>query len=135
MVKLEMAIQQIRRRENNIKIDRNKLGFEDVSRFELALLLFQFLLLCWTFEYITRDVGFEVLTALTMKSSVFWDITLTSPVKVNRRFRGTYRLSLRDRRVSQQRNHYEVGSKQSRHHAGFLLALIFKPEVGRHMFL
>jgi hypothetical protein len=28
------------------------------------------------------DVGFEVLTAVVMKSSVFWDITPCSPLKV-----------------------------------------------------
>jgi hypothetical protein len=31
-------------------------------------------------------VGFEVLTAVVMKSPIFWDITLCSPLKVNRRF-------------------------------------------------
>jgi hypothetical protein len=31
-------------------------------------------------------VGFEVLTAVVMNSSVFWDIMPCSPLKVNRRF-------------------------------------------------
>jgi hypothetical protein len=35
---------------------------------------------------ITLFVGFEVLTAVVMKSSVFWDTTLRSPLEVNRRF-------------------------------------------------
>jgi hypothetical protein len=35
-------------------------------------------------------LGFEVLTAVVMKSTVFWDITPCSPLKVNRRFRGIY---------------------------------------------
>jgi hypothetical protein len=39
-------------------------------------------------------VGFDVFTAVIMKSSVFWDITLCSPLKVNRRFGETYRLHL-----------------------------------------
>jgi hypothetical protein len=39
-------------------------------------------------------VGFEVLTAVVMKSSVFWDITPCSPLKVNRCFGGTYRIHL-----------------------------------------
>jgi hypothetical protein len=30
-------------------------------------------------------VGFEVLTGVVMKSSVFWDITPCSPLKVSRR--------------------------------------------------
>jgi hypothetical protein len=34
-----------------------------------------------------------------MKSSVFLDITPCSPLKVNRRFGGTYRLHLRSRRL------------------------------------
>jgi hypothetical protein len=32
---------------------------------------------------ITRYVGFEVLTAVVMKSTIFWDITPCSPLKVN----------------------------------------------------
>jgi hypothetical protein len=31
-------------------------------------------------------VGFEALSAVVMKSSLFWDITPCSPLKVNRRF-------------------------------------------------
>jgi hypothetical protein len=37
-------------------------------------------------------VGPEILTAVVMTSPVFWNITLCSPVKVNRHFRGTCRL-------------------------------------------
>jgi hypothetical protein len=33
-----------------------------------------------------KVVQFEVLTAMAMKSSIFWDIMLRSLVKVNRRF-------------------------------------------------
>jgi hypothetical protein len=36
--------------------------------------------------------------------SIFWDITPCSPLKVNRRFEGTYRFFLQDRRTSQARN-------------------------------
>jgi hypothetical protein len=39
-------------------------------------------------------VGSEVLTAMVMKSNIFWDITPCSPLKVNRRFGGAYRLNL-----------------------------------------
>jgi hypothetical protein len=31
-------------------------------------------------------VGFEVLTAVIMRNSIFWDVTPFSPLKVNRRF-------------------------------------------------
>jgi hypothetical protein len=37
------------------------------------------------------NVGFEVLTAVIMKSTDFCDITPCSPLKVNRLFGGTYR--------------------------------------------
>jgi hypothetical protein len=36
----------------------------------------------------------EVLTAMVMMSSVFWDITPCSPLEINRRFGGTFRLLL-----------------------------------------
>jgi hypothetical protein len=39
-------------------------------------------------------VEFKVLTAVVMKSSVFWDIMPCSPLKVNRRFGRTYPLNL-----------------------------------------
>jgi hypothetical protein len=38
----------------------------------------------------STSVGFEVLTAMVMKSTIFWDITPCSPLNVNRRFGGTY---------------------------------------------
>jgi hypothetical protein len=37
----------------------------------------------------------EVLTAVIMKSSVFWDMMPCSPLKVNRHFGGTYHLYLK----------------------------------------
>jgi hypothetical protein len=43
-------------------------------------------------------VGFEVFTAVVMKSIVFWDMTPCSPLSVNRRFGGTYRLHLQGRK-------------------------------------
>jgi hypothetical protein len=43
-------------------------------------------------------VGIEVLTAVIMKSTIFWDITPCSPLSVNRRFAGTYRLHLHGQR-------------------------------------
>jgi hypothetical protein len=49
-------------------------------------------------EYIFTDVEFEVLTPVVMKSTIFWDITPRSPLRVNRRFGGTYCLHLQGRR-------------------------------------
>jgi hypothetical protein len=60
---------------------------------------------------ITR-VGFEVLSAVTEKGSVFWDIIPSSPVKIKRRFSGTRGHVLQNRTVSQARNQHEAGSIQ-----------------------
>jgi hypothetical protein len=68
-------------------------------------------------------VRFEVLTAVVMKSIIFCDITPCSPLKVNRRFGGTYRLHLQGRKISRARNQREI-----RWQAEALLArLIFRP--------
>jgi hypothetical protein len=48
-------------------------------------------------------VGFDVLTAVVMKNTSFWDITPRGPLEVNRRFGGAYRLHLRCRRINQAR--------------------------------
>jgi hypothetical protein len=42
-------------------------------------------------------VGLDVLTAVVLKSTIFWDITPCSPLKVNRRFGGIYCLNLHRR--------------------------------------
>jgi hypothetical protein len=60
----------------------------------------------------------EVLTAVVMKSSLFWDITPCSPLKVNRHFRRTRRASA----------FYLL-------HVGFLLSVFFNPEDGGNMLL
>jgi hypothetical protein len=43
-------------------------------------------------EHDTDIVGFEVLTKVVMKCTIFWYTIPCSPLKVNRRFRGTCRL-------------------------------------------
>jgi hypothetical protein len=50
------------------------------------------------------DIEFVVLTVVTVKSSVFYDITPFSPVEVHRRFGGKYRKHLQGRKVNQSRN-------------------------------
>jgi hypothetical protein len=42
--------------------------------------------------------GFEVFTAVVMKSIIFWDMTPCSLLSFNRCFEGTYRLHLQGRR-------------------------------------
>jgi hypothetical protein len=46
------------------------------------------------YKQLMSHVGFDVFTAVVMKSIVFWDITPCSPLSVNRRFGGTYSLLL-----------------------------------------
>jgi hypothetical protein len=47
-----------------------------------------------TQRFSVKCVGFVVVTAVTVKSYITWDITLCSVVKVNRHFGETYRLHL-----------------------------------------
>jgi hypothetical protein len=56
--------------------------------------------------------GLGILTAVVMKSSILWDITLRSPLKVNQRFGGTCHLHLQGRRIGQARNQYEAHRMQ-----------------------
>jgi hypothetical protein len=81
-------------------------------------------LLSWAYNQV-RQVGLEVLTAVVMKSTIFWDITPRSLLKVNRRFGGTYRLHLHGWRISRARN-----QRKSRWQAEFCL-----PPAGDDMFL
>jgi hypothetical protein len=53
-------------------------------------------------------IEFEVLTAVIMKRSIFWDITLCRLFKVDRYFGGICRLRLQRRIISQGRNQSEV---------------------------
>jgi hypothetical protein len=58
-------------------------------------------------------LGFKGLTAVVMKSSIFWDITLCSPLKVTWYFGGTCHLHLQGQRICQARHQHETDSKQS----------------------
>jgi hypothetical protein len=48
-----------------------------------------------------KPVGFEVFTAVIMKSIIFWDMPPCSPLSFIRRFGGTYRLHLQGLRIVQ----------------------------------
>jgi hypothetical protein len=66
-----------------------------------------------------------------MQNSVFWDKTSCSPLKVNRRFGGTYRLHLQSRIISRAR--YRRKSRWQAEicfRAGFLFGLFFDTEDG-----
>jgi hypothetical protein len=67
-------------------------------------------------DRVSHCVGFEVLTAVVMKSSVLWAIMLCSTLKVNGLFGGAYMFA-------------------TCFHAGFLLGLFLDPEDGGDMFL
>jgi hypothetical protein len=65
-------------------------------------------------ELINHGLGFEVLTAVDMKSSIFWDVTPYSTSKVIRRFGAACRLQLQGRRISYENNQREASSKETR---------------------
>jgi hypothetical protein len=67
-------------------------------------------------------LDFEVLEVVTMKSTIFWDVTACSLVEVCKRFRGKYCVH----RVSQASN---------KHTEPLILCLLFNPEDGRSTFL
>jgi hypothetical protein len=73
----------------------------------------------------THQVGFEVFTAVMLKSIIFWDMTPCSPLCSNRRFGGTQRLHLQGRRNVQ----------QTTEQACWFVGLFFDPEDGGAMFL
>jgi hypothetical protein len=52
-------------------------------------------------------VGFQDVTAVVMKSTVFWEI-MCSPLKVNRHLGETYRLHFHGLKISRTRNQNEM---------------------------
>jgi hypothetical protein len=65
-----------------------------------------------------------------MKSSILWDIMPCSPLKVNRRFGGKFRLHLQGRRASKARDQHGPGSfAWCILHVALLLRLILKMEA------
>jgi hypothetical protein len=46
--------------------------------------------------------GYKVLVSAVMKNLIFWDVTPSTPLKVNQRFGETYRLHLQGRRIKNQ---------------------------------
>jgi hypothetical protein len=53
--------------------------------------------------YLRSILIFEVLTAVVVNNTIFWDITPCSPLRVDRRFGGTYRLHVQGREISRAR--------------------------------
>jgi hypothetical protein len=74
-------------------------------------------------------VGFEIVTAVVMKSTIFWDKTPCSRLKFNRLHGGgKYRLHLQGQRISRARNQRE-SRWQGGFYSGFLLRLFFETSV------
>jgi hypothetical protein len=79
------------------------------------------------------DLADLTMTDLRLKSSIFWDITPCSPLKVNQYFEEKFRLHPQGRRISQAKAPgIKPGGKQS---SDFLLGLFFDSEDGGEMFL
>jgi hypothetical protein len=76
-------------------------------------------------------IGFEVLTAAVMKSTIFWDITPCSSLKVNRRFGATYASVFRAKELAELETSVKEGGKQSSAEQ----SLYFDPEDGGDVFL
>jgi hypothetical protein len=63
-----------------------------------------------------------------MNSYVFWAISPCSPMKVNRRFGGTYYLHPQNRKRNEGRNKYEAGGQTE-------LCILIDPKDGCDIFL
>jgi hypothetical protein len=82
----------------------------------------------WPYTWNTANVvGFEVLTAVVIMNSIFWDITMCIPFKVDWRFGGICLLHFQSRRISR-------ALLSTRFPTGFLPSLFFDSEDG-DMFL
>jgi hypothetical protein len=62
-------------------------------------------------------------TKLEMKRTIFWDIMPCSPLKINQRLEGTYRIHLQDRKISKETK-VKAGGNITR---WFLAQIIFQP--------
>jgi hypothetical protein len=105
----------------------------------MAVLIADYFFVCWSYlnlapelQKITSNkikqnnvVGFDVLTAVPMKSTLFWLVTLCSSERVGR-FGATFHLHLQAGKQQKQANKLS---------AGFLLDFLFDSEVGEGMFL
>jgi hypothetical protein len=80
-------------------------------------------------------VGFEVLIAVVMNSTIFWDITPCSPSRARRRYGGTYRLHLQGGRINRARNKRESTLLVTCFEVGSLLFLYNDLEYGGDIFV
>jgi hypothetical protein len=74
---------------------------------------------------------FRYYRMLLIQSSISWDITACSPLKVNQSFGWTCRFLFQGWGIKQVIHQFEAGSTQS---PPFVFGLVFDPEYGRDMF-
>jgi hypothetical protein len=88
--------------------------FLERKNYKFKGILFRVWVRTWKLDKaFTVYIESEVLTTVIMKSSVFWGVTPSSPLKLNWRFGGTYCLYLQVRKISQATNQCEASSKQT----------------------
>jgi hypothetical protein len=88
--------------ETEVKLQRKSIA---AAHFCVVIL---HILVCWNFNPDMLNslvtVGFEIFSAVVVKSSFLWDITPCSPLKVSQHFKGTCRPYLQGQIISQARN-------------------------------
>jgi hypothetical protein len=62
------------------------------------------------FDHSVRHIILGAEISFQTKSSIFWDITTSSPLKLNRRFRGIFCLHLQGLRISQERQQHDAST-------------------------
>jgi hypothetical protein len=73
-------------------------------------------------------IAAKLQTTPALKSTIFWNITPRSPLSVNRRFGGTYRLNLQGRKNKfNKKPAWQPMVLATCSHAGFLLNLFSRP--------
>jgi hypothetical protein len=84
-----------------------------IKRYSFSIQYFDFQAACIQVNCITvvYCVGFEVFTAVVLKSIFFCDMTPCSALSGTRRFGGTYRLHLQGRRIVQQSSEQASGKR------------------------
>jgi hypothetical protein len=85
--------------------------------------------ICLFWAVFWKSAGSEVLTVVVVKSSIFWDITPCSALKVNRRFGGICCPHFRGAKISRARNQHENSNSSACHLLSdwYLAALVLRP--------
>jgi hypothetical protein len=76
------------------------------------------------------SVGFEVLTGVVMKSTIFWGIISCSPLQNQPTFRGTYHLHLQGRRIGRAKKQSESRWQSSAYFSTMKMEAMFHRNAG-----